>query len=298
MKTLLICPAIRPAVPQLATSGPLATTPLLGESLLNFWLEHVAQLGAKHVVIVSADRPEAVRASVADGKRWGVQIEVVHSAVEPTVAEASARYRPDNEAGWLPAPHDVILMSHLPGEPNLPLFESYAAWFAALQAWIPKAVTPARVRMREMTPGIWVGSRARIAPGAKLVAPCWIGDYAQVADGATVGPNAILEDRAVVEPGARVESSVVSPDTFVGRFTVVAQSLANGDLLINWRTDSSLRVPDPFLMCSLAKAPAMSPTGRLARTVQAFARAATLPVNLVAGLFSRPNREGNFKLPG
>ena len=53
------------------------------------------------------------------------------------------------------APHAVVLMDHLPGRPDLPLFESYASWFAALRAWLPRALTPSRVRVSEVSPGIW-----------------------------------------------------------------------------------------------------------------------------------------------
>lgn len=260
MKALLICPGIRPAVPHLAESGPLALAPILGESLAGHWVEHLASIGARHIRIIASDRADQVRAALGDGARWGVRIEVIAARLEPSPREAVARYRPPAETDWLPAPHAVVLMNHLPGAPNHPLFESYASWFSALLAWLPHALTPARVRVSEIAPGIWVGRRAHISATAKLVAPCWIGDQVFVEPGATVGPGAILEDRSVVEEEVRVAQSWVGPDTFVGPLTSVASSLAWGGCLINWRTDSSLRVPDPFLLCSLAPATA-APAG-------------------------------------
>jgi carbonic anhydrase/acetyltransferase-like protein (isoleucine patch superfamily) len=97
-----------------------------------------------------------------------------------------------------------------------------------------------------------------------LVAPCWIGDQVFVEPGAIVGPGVILEDRSVVEKNARVALSWVGPNTFVGPMTSIASSLAWGSSLTNWRSDSSLRVPDSFLLCSLAPIPstaAVRPSG-------------------------------------
>ncbi len=268
MKTLLICPSYRFALPQLVEHGPLAIAPILGECVASHWIEYLAGLGATHVQIVAADRADQVRATLGDGARWGVRLEVLAVSVEPTLAEATARYRPTGEAGWLPAPHEIVFMNHLPGCEGVPLFSSYATWFAALLAWMPRAMTPARIRVSEISPEIWVGRRAHISPTAQLIAPCWIGDQVFIEPGAIVGPGAIIEDRSVIENEARVVHSWVGPDTFVGPMTSVVSSLAWGRTLTNWRTDSALQVPDPFLMCSLSSAaltPAFEPFDRRTR---------------------------------
>ena len=228
MKTLLICPSIRPAVPQLAAEGPLVTAPILGECLVCHWIEHLAARGARQIRVVASDRVDQVRAAVGSGSRWGVKVEVISASFEPTVAEAIATYRLRDEtpAQWLPAPFDVVAMSHLPGCPDLPLFEGYAGWFAALLAWMPQAITPVRIRVSELLPGVWVGRRARVSPQAQIAAPCWIGDQVFVEPGAVVGPHAIIVDRAVIERDARVTQSWVGPDTLVGQMTAVCTSAA------------------------------------------------------------------------
>lgn len=292
MKTLLICPAIRPAVAQLSGGAPLATVPILGECLITFWLEHLATQGARHVTVVVADRASAVREMVGDGRRWGLTLDFIETRTEPTPAEAVALQGVNLGPDWLPAPNHLIVMNHLPGAPELPLFDSYAGWFAAVQAWMPRALTPARVRLREVRPGIWVGSGARISPSAKLTAPCWIGDYAIIEDDAVIGPSAVIEERVLVSEGARVTESLVAPDTFVGRLTAIAQSLAFGRTLINWQNDSVLRVPDSFLLCSLTEIP--SPA--VPSAVAAAARLAIRPLKFVATLFSRSNRADTAKL--
>ena len=49
MKALLICPAEREGVSALMESGPLSNLPILGKSLIEYWLEHLAGLGATDV---------------------------------------------------------------------------------------------------------------------------------------------------------------------------------------------------------------------------------------------------------
>ncbi len=269
MKALLICPSERPAVPHLAKPGPLATAPSLGDCVACHWIEHLAAMGARHIQVIAADGADQVRASVGDGARWGVRVEVIPANSEPTRREAVSLYRHAADPGWLPAPYDVVVASSLPGNPDLELFESYGSWYTALVAWMPKAITPSRIRVTKPQPGIWVGSRARISPSAELVAPCWIGDQTVIGDGAVVGPGSIIEDRCIVEEKASVTQSWVGPDTFVGPMTSVAYSLAWGGTLIDWRTDSSLRVPDPFLLSSLSKPPFPDTADRFGRTQNA-----------------------------
>lgn len=290
MKAILICPAVRPAVPQLAEAGPLVTAPILGECLVNHWIEHLAGLGAREITIIAPDRPEAVRTAIGDGARWGVHAEVVATRTEPSVEEAAQRYRPAGETGWLAAPNDIVLMNHLP-KSELPLFDSYAAWYTALIAWIPQTITPVRIRVSEVRPGVWVGRRAHVSPEAQLIAPCWIGDQVLVGPRAVIGPGAILENRAVVEEEARVIESAVGPDTFVGPMTSVESSLASGNVLTNWRNDSSLHVPDPFLLCSLAHSSAPVTGGMFARAFGMLARAVGGPI------VPRTNAAPDLKLP-
>jgi hypothetical protein len=289
MKALIICPTVRPAVPHLAGPGPLALAPIFGSCVVCHWIEHLAALGARHIQVIAPDSAEQVRAAVGDGARWGVRIEVIAANAEPSRQEAANLYRPTSDQGWLPAPNDIVTASYLPGSPELHLFESYASWFMALVAWMPMAITPSRIRVRQRDTGIWVSNRARISPSAELVAPCWIGDQATVGPGAVVGQGAILEDRSVVEEKASVTQSWVGPDTFVGPMTSIANSLAWGSTLIDWRTDSSLHVPDPFLLSSLIRSPHAATTDRFGRALSAPFKPGAQP-GLITALRSRLGR--------
>jgi hypothetical protein len=281
MKSLLICPADRPGVARLADHTPLVLTPLFGKCVLEFWLEALAARGAKHVTVLASDRPDQVRAAVGDGRRWGLQVELIPQARELSAADARKRYRPADATDWLPD-NDVVVLDTLPGETARPLFDNYADWFAAALAWLPHAATPVRIGAREIQPGVWVGLHSQIDPAARLVAPCWIGENVFVAPGATVGPNAIVDDRVVIEAGARVVQSIVWPETFVGRLVAVRNSLASGGLLLNWMTGSCLQVPDAFLLGPLGgRRFQRARTTLPGRAVAVAAMAATAPIALV-----------------
>jgi hypothetical protein len=251
MKALLICPAERPAVALLAESAPLALAPVFGKSLIEYWLEHLVTLGAKEVCVLATDRPEQVRALVGGGARWGLCVEIVPEIRELSPEEAFAKYRSHDDNGWLPAPNNARVIDRLPTLPDRPLFTRYADWIATLHAWLPRAVTPDRIGVREIQPGIWAGLHARVSREAELHAPCWLGRNVSVERGAVIGPMAILEDRVFVEGGAKVSHSIVGPETFVGALTDVKDSLAWGNTLVHWRDSACTKVPDAFLLCSL-----------------------------------------------
>jgi NDP-sugar pyrophosphorylase family protein len=263
MKSLLIAPAERPAVSALAEHTPLALLPVLGKPLVAYWLEHLADLGIREVLILAADRHEQIRAAVGDGVRWGIDVEVISALREHTVIEARARYRPKDATDWPVEQHDVILMDRFPGLPNLPLFESYSSWMTAVQAWLPHSARRHRVGVRENQPGVWVGQRSRISKSAKLQGPCWIGENVWVGANSKIGPYAVLENRVVVESGVEIANSIIGPETLVGALTEVKDSLADGSTLVNWRTGSRITVPDAFLLCSLAQRKRRQKAGNL-----------------------------------
>jgi len=253
MNVLLVCPDERSGVSMLSASAPLVNVRIFGKSLIEYWVEHAIGLGATKMVVLAADRPEQVRGRIGDGKRWGVEIEVLPILHELTEPEARAKYCADGNTKWLPAPNDVILMDHLPGLPLQPMCGSYAAWFKALLAWLPRAVTPDRIGLREIQPGVWAGLRTRVSLSARLLAPCWLGESVTVGPCAVVGPMAILEDKVFIEAAAEISSSVVGAETLVGECTELKDSLACGNTLINWKTNSSVQVCDPLLLRALSQ---------------------------------------------
>jgi len=108
-KALLICPSSRNAVAELSRQTPLAAVPLLGESLVEYWLTHLALTGVKEVRILADDRPKQITNLVGNGARWGLTVEVTPEVRELTVGQAQIRYAREFPAG---AQHPMALLDH------------------------------------------------------------------------------------------------------------------------------------------------------------------------------------------
>lgn len=227
MKTRIICPALRPGVAGLARRAPLATLPMFGSSPIGIQLSALYAGGIRDVEILAADRPEFIREHVGTGEAWGLRVSVTPVADERRSEGASLLDGAD-------AVCDGV-------------FQSYRAWFEALRSAFLDA-SNRRPGMRELSPGVCVHSRAEIAPGAKLVAPCWVGENARIGPECLIGPGAYIEDGCVIEKGANVEESWVGPGTYVGPFVDILDSLAWGRWLCKWTTGTTTVVPDAFLL--------------------------------------------------
>jgi len=249
MKSLLICPDKRLSMAAITEQLPLAQFPVLGQSLVEYWLTHLACNGIKQVAIVANDRPESMKALVGDGARWGIELEVIPELRELTPAEALNKYESILQSGK----DSVTLMDHFPGLPEHPLFESPAEFFAGIRTWMPKSRMPDRVGVRELSEGVWSAQNARVSPEAIVQAPCWLGKNVLVSNHAIIGPGTILEDGSFIESEAEVVDSYIGPDTLVGRGITIKDSIAWGSTLINWKTGSVAQVPDAFILCSLRR---------------------------------------------
>jgi NDP-sugar pyrophosphorylase family protein len=279
MKAILICPDQRSEIASLSEHMPLSNLPILGKPLLEYWIEHLVQRNVREVLILATDRPEQVRALVGTGCRWGIEVVVVPEIRELTIAEARRRYA---DAGNANDPELIAVIDYLPHLPKSPLFNSYADWMAVLEAELPRAAASHRIGVHEIKPGVWIGLRVRISPGAELHAPCWIGEDVFVGNEAVIGPMTILEQGAFVERGAAIAHSVIGPDTFIGEDTELQNSIAFGDTLINWKLNSAVKISDAFLLSSLnPRRSAFSPVGLPSRTAALIALVLTAPFALI-----------------
>ena len=281
MKATLICPGERPAVALLAAAGPLVLCPLLGQGVLELWLEELADQGVSDVAVLASDRPAEIRTFTGTGERWGLRVEVVPQTREPEPDEAARRHG-----------GPVILLDHLP-DGTAGLFTSYAAWHAALLRRLPRAAGPTRIGLRPLGPGIWAGWRARIDPSARLEAPCWIGSHVTIGAGACLGPGTVIEDRAVIEPGCRLSGVLVGRDTYVGRSTRLERTLVLGNIQVDLRNSACTRTEDQLQFCSLAGPPPEEEAARWpGRAAAAAMLVLTAPATLVplalAGIRGEP----------
>lgn len=281
MKALIICPDRRPSAAFLARNQPLALAPFLGRSILTHGLAHLANKGIREVRILACDRPDQIRSDIRYGEKFGLKIDVMTEGRELSTEEAHRKHGPAG-SGWLPEGGLVWIADHVPGLPELPLFDNYTVWMETLWKAIP-VMGPNQVGARELQPGVWVGLKARIDPAAVLIAPCWIGSHAWVQAGAKVGPETILEDRVMVDRDAEVVRSWIAPNTYVGAMTRVQESMAWGSGLLKWTTESFVEIVDAFLLGSLsASMSAKLKTPWYGRLAAMFALVLTSPLWLIA----------------
>jgi len=293
MNAILICPDQRPEIAALSEQMPLSNLPILGKPLLEYWIEHLVQRGVQEIFILATDRPEQVRALVGNGRRWGIAIVVLPEIRELTIAEARRRYA---KLADVNNPEFIALIDCLPERPELPLFNSYADCMAAAETALPGAAASNRIGVHEIKPGVWVGLRASVSPGAELHAPCWIGEDVFVGNKAVIGPMTILEQGAFVERGAAIAHSVIGPDTFVGEDTELQNSIAFGDTLINWKLNSAIKISDAFLLSSLNPGrSAFRPVGLPSRLAALVALVITAPFALIFILLAKFHKVRAFR---
>ena len=252
MNAVLLCPGERPGLDQLRKAGPLALVPMLGQSLVEHWLDHLARLGAKHVRVLAPDRPDLIRAVVGDGSRWGLQAQVLPERDELTVEHAFAKYSAADVSNSVKSPEHVFAGYALPGINQAAT--DYESLIAGLKARLTQIKPTDRIGIREVQPGIWVGLRSKIHPRARVHAPCWIGENAWIGPDAVIGPNSVIEDRVFVDRGAWIEDSLILPETYVGEVVEVRSSIASANRLVHCKTGSAVVVPDEFLLSGLKRA--------------------------------------------
>jgi hypothetical protein len=235
---------------------------------MEYWLSYLATSGVKNVIVLSHDRTEALETIVGSGERWGLNAKLIPETRELTPTQALARYARQSPA---PFQNGVVILDHLPGLTAKPLFHTYATWFDALRAWIPYAITPDRVGMKSLRPGVWVGLGSRISERAELRAPCWLGQHVYVGPGVVVGPDAIIENGAVIESDTELSRCWVGADTLVGRHARLVDSLALGARLVHWPTGACPAQAD-VLLCALRTPRLGRATGWLARLTDLYSR--------------------------
>lgn len=253
MKSLLVCPPEHSGTPLLSESAPLTHLSLFGKEFISYWVEHLMARGATEIQIIAFDRASQVQTLVDDGSRWGVPIEVISEPCELSLKKIQKKFLAVLDPSQPARRSEIFVADHWPGLPEHKLFTSYAIFFQTLRNCFSPAAASNRIGLRQIQPGVWVGLHSQIPSTAKLIAPCWISDNVSIGKNATIGPMAILEGRVVVGSDSIITQSLISPDTYVGRWTMVQDSIALGNTMINWKNGSHIRVADAFLMCSLSK---------------------------------------------
>lgn len=90
------------------------------------------------------------------------------------------------------------------------------------------AMRPAGTQIREQ---VWIGEGAKLAASVRVIGPTYIGDGAIVRAGATIGPFASVEHDCVVDCGTTIERSTVLPHTYLAPGLLIRHQLVDGGYL-------------------------------------------------------------------
>ncbi len=225
---------------------PFVLWPVLGKTVLDYWLDEAVRVGVPSVTIEAIDRPHLLRRWLDQRDLWSRTIQIQS---QPVGEDASER----------------VLMDHLPGrtEAGPPdgarslLLHWYRLQVEALQQRKSEIVC----LDHEVQPGVWAGPGARIDQGAVLTAPCWIGSYARVGANCRVGPDAFIGPGAYLDEDVEAAESVVCADTYVGSHTSLNKMAAQGGLLLDFEKGLAVEVADPFVIGHINGSPAAPSSG-------------------------------------
>lgn len=285
-KVLLICPDARPELDAVSGGVPLPLAVFIGKPLIDHVLDGLARQGVTHVRILASVEPAAIRAWVTTGAAWGLQTEVVPEAAELSRDEAAAKHAAFQ-------PDQILTLDTLPQAPEVPLLTSAAAWHSARGKLLP-VLAPMQVGAREISPGVWLGLKAKIENTAQILAPCWVGPHSIVRAHALAGPHCYIESDSLVDAHATVEHSTVGSRTYLGGMTHLRESIAAGSCLTNWRNGSSTRLTDAFLLSPLDP-PREAASSIGARFLALLVLLLTLPLLLIGAFMSLLRRKPVFE---
>lgn len=106
----------------------------------------------------------------------------------------------------------------------------------------------ARPLGREVRPGVWLASGARLHSRARVVAPAYIGAGTAVGAYAVITRCSNVERHCDIGPGTYIAGSSIFSDTRIGRGLFVSQSMVNGNGLWHLRRNTLVKVADGRLL--------------------------------------------------
>ncbi len=285
MDVFIICPDYRQCAGFARRIRPLALWPVLGRTLLDLWLEHLAAAGVTHATILAADRPHEIRHALSQGSHRGLSITVLAVKTEPSIAEARLRFTGKDSSGRVPS---IITLDTLPSRPDKLLWESSSSLFDLMLVSLRGTSPESQPTMCEIAPEVHVSSQAKIAATAKIEGPVWIGPQVIVGDHAQILAGTVIEEAAFIDAHAIISDSWVGPGTYVGALTNVQNSFAWGGGIENWRKGVFLEVTDDFLLTSLTHQPVGGlRSGWFTRVIALLLMLLTSPLALLYALWAR-----------
>ncbi len=101
---------------------------------------------------------------------------------------------------------------------------------------------------REIRPGVWIASGARVHSRARIVAPAYVGGETTVGAYAVITRCSNLERCCDIGSGTHIAGSSICSGTRVGRGLFVSESIVDGGGLLHLRKNALVKVTDGRLL--------------------------------------------------
>lgn len=212
---------------------PFALWMIGDQCLLHHWLDHAVNQGATTVRVFAADRPAAIRRTLAESELWPIKTEFT------AISRASDCPETAIHADWLPGE-----TSPPPPTDGWELLDRAAG---IEKAWLDRMAAEADYHL------LSVGFSCRIHPEAKLIPPYFIGDHVLIGPGSEVGPYAVVGQGSVISGANKVSNTHLSAHSFLGPMTAVENCRLESGVLFNLNHRARLDEIESHLVSSLNK---------------------------------------------
>lgn len=232
--------------------------PILGNDVLQSWMERIRKLGVQSLWLTSGARDGAVsRSALAGFPQQGVERLLViklKSYAEMDLSDLlrfhHERRNPVTEAQDARGELGVCLLDQLAllgsgdkcesstvptGSGQIPYqFSGYAKRILSArerQELVGDALTGACAMQpfgTQIAENVWIGAGVNLAASVRVIGPAYIGARTIVRAGATIGPFASVEHDCVVDCGTTVERSTVLPHTYLAPGILIRHGLVDG----------------------------------------------------------------------
>jgi hypothetical protein len=244
--------------------------PILGNDVLQSWIERVRTLGVNNLWLTSRPHDGGLARSLAEFAKQGIERLLViklKSYAEMDLSDLlrfhCERGKPVTEAHDAQGRLGVSLLDQLAlqsgdqkvsgagadSSQNPYQFSGYAKRILSArerQELVGDGLTgacamrPAGTTVRDQ---VWIGEGAKVADSVRIIGPAYIGARSIVRAGATVGPFASIERDCEIDCGTTVERSTVLPNTYLAPGLLVRNALVDGAYMehLVWQTVTDLR---------------------------------------------------------
>ena len=291
MKTIIFADAHGNELKPLTDGSCKALLPVAGKPVIAHTLEILYRAGIREATVLAGPNRELLDSYLAGGTPWGMQLDIqprtgLMESVGNTHAEDGLlmvrgdeladldldsiirKMRDQGRNVMVKTVHGstVAVWMHCSAEVDdtlennlhLALPENGSNNLDSLQAYHRANMDVMRGSYRHLTPaGIELSYGIWSEPGATLSKDCvksgniFVGTASHAHENVTITGDAVISERVLIDRQARLADTVILPNTYVGAFTDLTNSIVRGNLLIRVDTGVVTEIGDKHILADI-----------------------------------------------